>query len=166
MPMARSRSFLGALLVVLAAFAQAAGAGVSLKTSELEYSLGETVFFTLTNNLDETIYMPGSPYFLVLDAESEHLAPCTSLPTIVPLSPGNSDTGSWSQINCHTGSPVDEGLYWGAVEYWTESEPDRREVRAPFCIGPCDLPVSADDRIVTEGGGRVKAHYFPLEGHR
>ncbi len=47
---------------------------------------------------------------VIEDATGLYMAPCVGLSVIYPMSPGTSESDSWSQINCHTGEPVGPGL--------------------------------------------------------
>jgi hypothetical protein len=153
-----------AVLVVLAVpatFAPPVAANVLIVTDRFEYAPGDTVRFTVTNHLDETIWMNGFPFWHIRDdATGEHVAPCIGLPTLHPLTAGGAETHSWDQVNCHLVVPVPEGLYWVEVVYWTESNPTYRTVGAPFCVGSgCDPPTAADDPVSLATWGRVKSLY-------
>lgn len=96
---------------------------VTLVTSSGCYELGDTVSFTLTNNLDSTIYMPRSPVWTIYESASDSLVyPSVVLWIIVPLS-GNSDaTYTWPQTD-HHGNAVAAGTYWVEVRYSPQMEP-------------------------------------------
>jgi hypothetical protein len=151
---------LGAIIVP-ATPAELCAARVDVETTKTYYELGETVEFTVTNNLTETIWLNGYPYWRAIeDASGEHMAPCVGLPMIYPMSSGASESDRWSQINCHTGEPVAPGLYWIQVKYWTDSDPTVRIAHAAFCIGDgCDLPTAVQEAVLTAPWGFVKGRY-------
>lgn len=150
-----------AAITLLAFPLESHGGRVEVETTKLHYELGETVGFTVTNNLSETIWMNGYPFWRVIeDASGYHMAPCAGLPMVYPMSAGASESDSWSQLNCHTGEPVDPGLYWVQVEYWTDSDPTFRIAHAAFCIGDnCEFPTPVDDDVLSAPWGCVKSRY-------
>jgi hypothetical protein len=120
----RSFSVIMAVAVVLVGFeAASAQDTVTLVTSDDCYVVGDTVSFTLTNNLDSTIYMPHSPVWSIWDATGDTLVyPSTVFWVVVPFGADSSETYKWPQIDYHL-NQVPQGPYWVEVTYSPQLEP-------------------------------------------
>jgi len=133
-----------------------------ISTGKLHYAVGEEVIMTFTNVLEtETVYVNGIPYWNLFEDESGgHVFPCVVLPAISPILAGDSETDSWTQVDCHENEQVAEGMYWVRVQYWTDSNPEPRISSVPFCIGePCELPTKVPGELKTSTWGALKAQY-------
>ena len=151
-----------AIAVVVAGVTGTAAANLHLATSAPNYDPGQTVVFTVRNDHAEAVEIPAFPYWKILEQATGDLgAPCTSLPTIHSIDPGEEEQHSWNQLMCDGGLPATPGTYLLRVDYYLESAPGvYLQSGVPFCIGGgCDLPVGVEDRVVESPWGRVKASY-------
>ncbi len=122
----RARLFSSILVMIAASAACGAACAqgtVTLEVSQDCYVVGDTVSFTLTNNLDSTIYMPHSPVWSIWDTAADSLVyPYNVFWLITSLGPDSSETFKWPQIDYHL-NQVGQGPYRVQVTYSPSLEP-------------------------------------------
>lgn len=113
-----------AAAIVFAGFGGASADGtVTLLASDDCYAVGDTVSFTLTNDLDSAIYMPHLPVWSVWDAGADSVVYPQDVFWVVVSLPGDSSaTYEWPQTDYHQ-NQVSQGLYRVKVTYSPTLEP-------------------------------------------
>jgi hypothetical protein len=144
---------LAILTVGMLAF-ETASADVTLETSMECYAVGDTVYFTLDNQRDSTIYMPCSPPWSVWDASADTLVfPGTVFWVIVGLGPDSSETYGWSQIDYHL-NQIAQGTYWVEITYSRRLDP----WNAAFTVADT-FYVGGASAVDVSTWGRIKGMY-------
>jgi hypothetical protein len=145
----------GLVIFTLGVFTcEAQATDVTLESSEDCYAVGDTVYFTLSNHRDSTIYMPCLPPWSIWDASADTLVyPGTVFWVIVGLGPDSSETYGWSQIDYRL-NQVTQGTYWVEVTYSRRLNP----WNAAFTVVDT-FYVGGASSLEVSTWGRVKALY-------
>ncbi len=96
---------------------------VTLDTDVGCYEVGDTVSFTFTNGLNDTIWTPHSPPWAIWDASVDTLIyPSLAFWVVTPLDASSSLNFSWDQDD-YLFHPVSTGTYWVKISYSEALDP-------------------------------------------
>src|SRR5688572_24040237 len=98
---------LATLIVLLFCPLAAQGQSVTIAMSKDVYELGEPLQLSITNGLEQSIYMNFDPPWSIVRVSSDStVAPCYWLQWIVWAAPGQTLDYEYSHFECDTGLPV------------------------------------------------------------
>lgn len=96
---------------------------VTLETSDDCYTVGDTVSFTFTNGLSDTIWTPHDPPWSIWDAAGDTLIyPLLVFMVVSPIDSGSSVSYSWDQDD-YLFNAVSTGTYLVQISYSEALEP-------------------------------------------
>lgn len=95
---------------------------VTLVISKQYYAVGETVYFTVTNGLADSIAFIYDPIYEVRDSTGTEIFPVTHGEWLVYFEPGHSETLFWRQ-QYPNGSQVPEGMYYITAKWVVDMGP-------------------------------------------
>lgn len=133
---------------------------VTLECSADFYALGDSIFFTWTNNTDSTLTASYHPPHEIYDDISGELIYSGELPWEFSLPPGESVLLGWDQIDW-LGDQVPPGPYRVRISFWFNDGPPPPwgHVEDRFVVlGPASIPDAAPTASTTSWGRLKQRH--------
>ncbi len=114
------RSIVSIVILILVGIGSAEASEVTFITNKQVYDVGENINFVLTNVGTDTIVLPSTaPWYIVDDNFNNVYSPIGSL-IIIDISPGGSKVGSWYQ-NYTNNTQVPQGYYYAVYTWYPAS---------------------------------------------
>lgn len=109
--------FAFAILCLLVGMCPLCRAGeVTLEVAEEYYDMGDTVYFTITNETGLEVLFPHKPIYEIRDSTGYEVYPQIHQTVFVFWDPGHSETYGWGQ-EYPGGAQVPEGMYYTTASW-------------------------------------------------